>query len=238
MKYIRLYKLFPIYGLILTALITLALVGSHAVSVMTANAPVERTHMIIIDAGHGGVDGGASSCTGVLESNINLQIALKLESLLNLIGFQTKMIRTTDESVYTEGESIAAKKVSDLKNRVNLVNSTPNAVLLSIHQNHFSDSKYHGAQVFYPSTENSDELAKMMQSAFIDNLNPGSNRRAKKASGVYLMQNIQCTGILIECGFLSNPEEEAMLRSDAYQKKICAVITTTLSSFLQNPDIT
>lgn len=238
MKYIRLYKLFPIYGLILTALIALALVGNHAVSVMTANAPVERTHTIIIDAGHGGVDGGASSCTGVLESNINLQIALKLESLLNLMGFQTKMIRTTDESVYTEGESIAAKKVSDLKNRVNLVNSTPNAVLLSIHQNHFSDSKYHGAQVFYATTENSAELAKTMQSSFVDNLNPGSNRRAKKATGVYLMQNIQCTGILIECGFLSNPEEEAMLRIDAYQKKICAVITTTLSSYLQNSDIT
>ncbi len=133
---------------------------------------------------------------------------------------------------HTQGNTIAQKKISDLKERVRIVNSTGNATLVSIHQNLFANAKYSGAQVFYAKTAGSEDLAKSLQKAFIRSINPGSHRQAKKADNVYLMQNIHCPGVLIECGFLSNPQEEYLLRSDAYQKKLCAVIATTLSNYL------
>ena len=132
---------------------------------------------------------------------------------------------------FLRSDTIAQKKISDLKNRVEIINKTENGILVSIHQNYFPDSRYSGAQVFYPATPESEQLAGMMQKALVQHLNPGSNRNSKKVSGVYLMEHIQCTGILIECGFLSNPEEEAKLRSEAYQKQLCCVIASTLSTF-------
>lgn len=231
-KRFRMLSLVKIYTLILGLLLLSAVAGSRAVSTFKENAPLTKQKCVIIDAGHGGLDGGATSCTGVLESNINLEIALRLDDLMHLLGMHTKMIRTTDISVHTKGDSIAAKKVSDLKNRVEAVNKTPGAVLISIHQNHFSDNRYSGAQVFYAATADSDLLAKSMQSALVQSLNPGSKRQSKKADGVYLLQNIKCTGILIECGFISNPQEETMLRNPVYQKKLCSVIATTVSAYL------
>ena len=214
------------------AMILCAYWGSEAVTVLSENAAVTDRKLVIIDAGHGGEDGGATSCSGVLESQINLEIALRLEDLLHLLGIKTLMIRRTDISVYTNGSTIASKKVSDLKERVRIVNTSENALLLSIHQNYFSDSQYSGAQVFYAGTEGSQELAEALQSAFVTALNLGSKREVKKAQSVYLMQNINKTGVLIECGFLSNPEEEAALRSEGYQHKLICVISSVCSNYL------
>jgi N-acetylmuramoyl-L-alanine amidase len=186
----------------------------------------------VIDAGHGGEDGGAVSCTGAKESDINLQIAIRLNDLLRLMGFDTVMIRTTDTAVHTGGSSIAQRKTSDLKNRVRMVNQVPGAVLLSIHQNYFTQSKYSGAQMFYNCHPVSRNMATQLQQAFVSILNPGSNRAAKPAEGVYLMQNITRPGILVECGFLSNPEEEAKLRDKAYQQKLCAILAASVGEFL------
>ena len=218
----------PYYLLVVIVLIGIVVSSSRMVTVISEQQPVPREHCIIIDAGHGGVDGGATSCTGVLESQINLEIALRLEDLLHLLGYKTYMIRRTDISVYTKGETIAAKKVSDLKERVRIVNETDGAVLISIHQNTFSDSRYSGPQVFYPNTEGSRGLAESIQKALISALCT-SSRQAKKASGIYLMEQIQKPGILIECGFLSNPEEEAKLRNDEYQKQLCCAIAGEIS---------
>lgn len=226
--------LVPIYLLVIAAFIGMAVCGNRAVTTIAETSPLRNRTCVIIDAGHGGVDGGATSCTGVLESNINLEIALRLDDLMHLLGYDTWMIRTTDTSVYTEGETIAQKKVSDLKERVRIVNETENALLISIHQNNFSDGRYSGAQVFYANTGGSEALAKQLQAAMIQSLNPGSNRQSKITSGVYLMEHIDCTGILVECGFLSNPAEEAKLRSPDYQKSLCCVIAATVSSFLSN----
>ena len=223
--------LLPFYLLVVVLLLGAARLGSDAVTTIAEEIPVQREHTIIVDAGHGGVDGGATSCTGVLESNLNLQIALRLDDLLHLIGFKTEMIRKEDISVYTEGDTIAQKKISDLKERVRIVNSTENAILISIHQNTFSDQRYGGAQVFYAQTDRSKELAQNLQASLVDMLNPGSNRTSKKADKVYLMNHIEKIGILIECGFLSNPAEEALLRSEAYQKALCCVIACALSNF-------
>ncbi len=223
----------PFYLLVAILFLGITRGGSRAVTAIHQQKPVERQHTIVIDAGHGGIDGGATSCTGVLESHINLEIALKLEDFFHFMGYETVMIRRTDESIYTQGNTIAAQKISDLKERVRIVNETQGAVLISIHQNTFSDSKYKGAQVFFAPTEGSQSLAGRLQSDLVTFLNPGSNRKAKKADNIYFLQNIHCPGVLIECGFLTNPEEEAMLRSHEYQLKLCAVLVSSFSLQLQ-----
>lgn len=225
-------KWIVVYGLTAAMILSIILGGKRAAQTFSEERRAQWC--IVLDAGHGGEDGGATSCTGVLESGINLEITLRLRDLLHLLGRETRMIRTSDISVYTKGGSIAQKKMSDLKERVRIVNSTPNAMLLSIHQNNFSDSRYSGAQVFYADTQGSESLAKVLQCALISSLNKGSNRKCKKSDGVYLMEHISCPGILVECGFLSNPAEEARLRNRDYQQKLCCVIASTVSSFLSD----
>lgn len=223
-----------LYGTVTLLFLFTLFLGNRTVTTLVETAPIPRQHTIIIDPGHGGVDGGATSCTGKLESAYNLEISLRLRDLFHLLGYETAMIRTTDVSVYTKEGSIAQKKVSDLKERVRIVNERENALLLSIHQNNFTDSRYSGAQVFYAPEGQSQSLAKSLQTAFVTHLNPGSRRQSKAASGIYLMEHIHCTGVLIECGFLSNPSEEAKLRSSQYQQKLCCVIAATVSTFLSN----
>lgn len=223
-------KMIVIYLLIFTVVITLSLTGNQLVSVFSENRNVCNT--VIIDAGHGGVDGGAVSCTGMYESQINLEIALKLEDLMHFLGMRTVMIRNTDRSVYTEGETIAAKKVSDIRNRVHTVNTAENGILVSIHQNNFTDKRYSGSQVFYNKFGGSKPLADEIQRAFRESINPFNKRQTKKASGIYLMEHINCPGILIECGFLSNEAEEQLLRENGYQQKLCCVIACTVSRYL------
>ena len=228
---------FGVYFSILIGLIFIANMINRAVSVVNENTDQQVLHNIIIDAGHGGVDGGATSCSGVLESNLNLQIALKLNDLLQLMGIRTTMIRTTDISIYTEGETIAAKKVSDLKRRVEIVNNTEHALLLSIHQNYFSDDRYSGAQVFYADTTESMALAKHMQTKLVETLNKHNNRKIKPAKNIYLMQHINCPAVLIECGFLSNPSEDVKLNDPKYQQKLSCVIASVVNNYLANRNL-
>lgn len=230
-KYLR---FLPVYLLAVLVLILVTWWTDRTVTVLSENAPLEERTCIVIDAGHGYPDGGAVSCTGVHECTINLEIAQRLDDLLHLLGFDTKMIRTDESSVYTAGETIGEKKVSDLKERVRIVNETENAILLSIHQNQYAESRYSGAQMFWGREGDSKELAEALQTAFVTHLNPGSSRQAKKAEGIYLMEQSACTAVLVECGFLSNPEEEAKLRTAEYQKKICCVIAVSMSNYLAN----
>ena len=209
-------------------------IGERAITVLSDGYIQEEIVRIVIDPGHGGIDGGAISCTGKTESSYNLEIALRLNDLLRLMGYKTQMIRREDISVYTEGETIAQKKISDLKHRVRIVNEQEDSLLVSIHQNIFPDSQYSGAQVFYPTTEGSKALAESLQAAFVQTLNPGSHRQAKKAKGIYLMEHIRCPGILVECGFLSHPREARLLESVQYQQKVCCVIAASVSSYLSN----
>lgn len=220
------------YILVISIFLAGTWLGNRVVTVMSEMRPVLNRHCIVIDAGHGGVDGGATSCSGVLESKINLDIALRLQDVFHLLGYDTLMIRESDISVYTEGDTIAAKKVSDLKQRVKTVNGIDNALLVSIHQNFYHDSKYSGAQVFYAGNDESKMLAMQLQAKLVTVLNPGSKRQAKKADGIYLMENISCCGVLIECGFLSNAEEEYRLRNPDYQKQLSCVVAAVISNFL------
>ena len=166
-------KMITTYILIFLLFLSFTLIGNHGVTVFSGKMNNEST--VVIDAGHGGVDSGAISCTGAYESQINLQVAKILDDLMHLLGMKTIMIRDTDKSIYTEGDTIAKKKVSDIRNRVALVNETPQAFLISIHQNHFSDSRYHGSQVFYNGQEESADIAQNLQQAFCRYIDPGNN---------------------------------------------------------------
>lgn len=228
------YRGWLFYLMTIAAVLLAAQWGSRAATVIAESTPLPRLHRIIIDPGHGGEDGGATSCAGIVESAYNLDIALRLDDLFHLMGHETKLTRTSDTAIYTKGETLAQKKASDLKQRVRIANEMEHALLLSIHQNNFPDSRYSGAQVFYAGTEGSEALAKQLQDAFTSTINPGSHRKSKKSTGVYLMEHIQCTGVLIECGFLSNAAEEAQLRNPEYQKRLCCVIAATVSEYLSN----
>lgn len=222
----------PIYALVLLGLILCSLWGGRTVTVLSENAPLQNRHCFVIDPGHGGFDGGAISCTGTYESKLNLEISLRLNDLMHLLGFNTRMLRTEDISLHTNGESIAARKASDLKERTRLVNETQDGILLCIHQNYYTEEKYSGGQIFYAKTQGSEELAKHLQYNFIAVLNPESHRMAKPAEGLYIMRHIEKPGVLIECGFLSNYEEEGKLRTANYQKKLCCVIAFSCGEYL------
>lgn len=226
-------KMIACYCIAFVLCITVTRFGSHAVTVMVEHSPVAGRTCIAIDAGHGGIDGGAVSVTGNPESQINLQIAERLQDLFHLMGYQTFMLRNTDTSLHTEGATISAQKISDLKHRVKMVTDRDAALLISIHQNTFSDKRYHGAQVFYRNDEESNALAVQLQKNFIRTVNPESNRKAKAAKGIYLMEHIPCPGILIECGFLTNVREEALLREASYQKQLCSVIAATITTGIE-----
>ena len=223
-----------IYLLVSCLLLTMVLCGNRTVTVIASKRFRESSHCIIIDPGHGGEDGGAISCTGEPESQYNLEIANILNDLLNLFGYKTRMIRTKDISIYSTGETLSQKKISDLKERVRITNETAGAIFISIHQNHFPDSRYNGAQVFYAHSDGSKVLADTIQASFTATINKGSKRHVKKGSGIYIMEHIQCPGALVECGFLSNPEENAKLKDPVYQRKICTIIATSLSHYLSN----
>ncbi len=187
---------------------------------------------LILDAGHGGMDGGAVAADGSTESHINLQITRRLASLLLFLGQESTMTRTDESDLSSpDASSIRDQKVSDLHNRVDMINSADSAVVISIHQNMLpGHPEVQGAQVFYNSVSPSEKLAASMQQT----LNRFVNRtdRAYKPidPSVYLMKEIRHPAILVECGFLSSPSEAVLLGSEHYQKQLAAAIA---GGFLQ-----
>lgn len=187
----------------------------------------QGSRIVVIDAGHGGEDGGAVAASGAVESGINLAIAQRLNALLQLLGEETVMIRTEDVSIYSEdAQTLRQKKASDLKNRVALVNGTPGAVLISIHQNSLPSSpRVHGAQVFFAATEQSDALAASVQQTLNAGVNVSNEKHEKQIDAtIYLMKHVNCPAILVECGFLSNAQEAERLQEAEYQQRLAVSI--------------
>jgi N-acetylmuramoyl-L-alanine amidase len=209
----------------ISALILLPINESHSVF---SDSAQEGKLTFVIDPGHGGEDGGAVSVNGICESSINLEISLKMEQLFAFLGANTVMTRSTDTIDYpSDAISTREKKVADQKRRVALVNETENAVLISIHQNNFSDSKPFGAQVFFSATDGSEELAVSLQQLLIESIDQNNYRIATQIpDSIYLMNKISCPAVLVECGFLSNYSEAALLTEDAYQLKLATVLTS------------
>ena len=201
--------------------------GLQRISVFSAGIEIPVT--VVIDAGHGGEDGGAVSTAGsVSESHLNLSVALRINDLMRFSGQPTRMTRTDDRSIHTEGDTIRARKVSDIRNRVALVNETENAVLLSIHQNSLPSSPVtHGAQVFWNQQTGAEPLAQVVQDALNPVINPDNPKHPRQIpDSIYLMNHAAAPAILIECGFLSNREDTAKLQDATYQIKLAAAITS------------
>lgn len=200
----------------------------------------ERKETIVIDAGHGGEDGGTVGINGESEKEINLAIALKLEEYLRQNGFKVIMIRDGDYSVGDQSLStVAERKRSDTKSRLLAVENAGECILVSIHQNHFSESKYYGAQVFYSSNRaESAFLAESIRHSVVSSLQPENHRENKQAeSNIYLLYNCNVPAVLVECGFLSNPDEAAKLNSKAYQQNMAAAIYNGIIDYLQSEDL-
>lgn len=219
----------PTVNRIVSAVLSFFLLVGHVYDVLPSQETVSTASArptLIVDAGHGGEDGGAVSLTGALESQINLAVALRLDGILGLYGVPAVLLRDKDVSLHdSEAQTLRQKKVSDLHNRVAAVNGYGNAVLLSIHQNSYPDGRYSGAQVFYSPTEGSRELAQCLQERLRLTLDPNNGRLEKQIPDtIYLMNHISCPAVLVECGFLTNPREEALLRDDAYQTKLAAAL--------------
>ncbi|MGI6255599.1 MAG: N-acetylmuramoyl-L-alanine amidase [Acutalibacter sp.] len=199
----------------------------------------EKRPTIVVDAGHGGEDGGAVGVGGVVEKNVNLAIALALAEDLKAANFPVVLVRDGDVSVGDQSLStIAERKRSDTLNRVRLVEETGDCILISIHQNHFSQSQYSGAQMFYsPNNEESSLLAESIRQSVVSSLQPENTRQNKEAGEeIYLLTHCQVPAVLVECGFLSNPEEAALLEQESYQKDMAAAIYNGLMAFLEARD--
>lgn len=204
-----------------------------------ASAEINTAEMlptIIIDAGHGGFDGGTSSDDGIIEKDINLKISLYLCEYLNFFGFNTLLTRDKDESLESDGLStIREKKSSDIHNRMDLMEKTDNALFVSIHQNHYSVEKYYGLQVFYSPnfSEESSQLAQSIQDTVTELLQQDNERQIKKCgTSVYLMYNAVKPAVLVECGFLSNHNESQLLKTEEYQKKLAFCVALGIRDYV------
>jgi len=191
--------------------------------------PVSATgkgYTLVLDAGHGGEDGGAQSAAGDKESDINLGIVLRLDQLMGLCGVPAVLTRDGDHAIYDpEAQSLREKKVSDLHNRVKLIQSQENPILLSVHQNSYPDPRYSGAQVFYGGGEDSRLWGEYTQEVLRLSLDADNDRKAKKIpETVYLMNHITCPAVLVECGFMSNGAEASLLLTSGYQTKVAAAL--------------
>ena len=188
---------------------------------------ISTKRKVIIDAGHGGFDGGAVANDGTNEKNINLNIALKLGKMLEYGGFD--VIYTRTEDVGTESDSsltISKRKVSDLKNRLSVMNDNPDSVFVSIHLNKFSASSVNGSQVFYsPNFSEAKEVSLSIQNSIISLLQPDNSRSIKQGSAsTYLLHNAKVPAVIVECGFLSNANELKLLKTDEYQEKMAFAV--------------
>lgn len=207
--------------------------GYNTFSYSTAvNEPVNNSAspIIVIDAGHGGEDPGAVMGS-VKEKDINLQISLLLGELFENSGYNVVYTRTDDVMLYEAGQE-NRKKHYDLFNRVKIASQYENAILLSIHINRFSSPKYSGLQVFYADKTESARLAEHIQNT-VRALQPDNNRLCKNSgSSIYLLDKYKGTGVLIECGFISNEEERELLCDTGYQKKLALTLFTATAEFI------
>ena len=195
----------------------------------------EALPVLILDAGHGGADGGAVAPDGTVESTLNLSVALRVRDLCTFLGVDTVMTRNTEEIVYPpEAKTIAAMKKWDTRRRVEIAESMDSPVFLSIHQNIYPSSGPHGSQVLYAQNEPSRALAELIQAELTAALLP-ENRRVPVPAGkdIYIMSHVHCTAVLVECGFLSHPQELSLLQSADYQKKITSVLTACYLQFTE-----
>ena len=221
---------------LLTVICIIAAFGYVKTEFIGANTLPDTTPTVIIDAGHGGFDGGATAVDGTVEKDINLQIALKTARLLRLNGFDVIMTRSEDTGTEDdESVAIAKRKKSDLTNRLQIMKDNPDAVFVSIHLNKFTTSAANGAQVFY--TKNRKEalcLAQSLQKSIKTLLQPQNDRVVKQGTNsTFLLKNAVVPTVIVECGFLSNKAELEKLKSEDYQSQMAFAVVCGITDYFK-----
>ena len=204
------------------------------ISLLKINAE-ENNKVIVIDPGHGGIDGGAKSENGVIEKDINLSISLKTKAALESKGYKVIMTRSEDVGLYTEGKKVREKKIEDLGNRVKIKKENKCDAFISIHQNMFPQKNCKGAQVWSANNEPSQKLGKIIQQKFKEEVDQNNKREAKVAKKEYKILNDGYEGasVIVECGFLSNPEECELLGKEDYQNKIANTLANAIDEYFK-----
>jgi N-acetylmuramoyl-L-alanine amidase len=194
----------------------------------------------VIDAGHGGEDGGTVGVDGTLEKDINLTLARELFDALTSRGIRCVMTRTEDMLLYDRNADYEGrKKALDAKARLEIAAKQERAIFVSIHQNSYPVAKYSGFQVYYSkNSPESAEIAKKLELAVREELQPDNNRASKEAgTNIYLLNKLTCPAVLLECAFLSNPEECAQLQDTEYRARLVDVLSDALESYIcENSD--
>ncbi len=223
-------------GALLFLVLLLLLFGDRLAQTASATL-TQQLPLIILDAGHGGEDGGAVAADGTKEKDLNLALTLKLRDLLETLGLRTVLSRTEDRLHYpADASSMRSKKAADLRYRLELTQKNPDSVLLSVHMNQFSVSRYDGAQVFYSGNHPySALLAQDIQDAIVRQTQPDNTRQIKQSGKeIFLLNQTQVPAVMVECGFLSNPQELEKLKNDSYQQQLASAIAEGLLNFLNN----
>lgn len=210
--------------------------GSTPVS-GTAVPVAFKRQVLVIDAGHGGADGGCLSVDGTPEKGINLSILQTMRDAAFVLGYDVVCTRESDVSIHDEGVTgLANQKKSDMDNRLAIINKYKDAVAVSIHQNQFTDSKYSGAQVFYSKkSEDAHALAESIKARIVSTLQPDNERETKPVGDeLFLLDNANCPAVMAECGFLSNESEAARLETPVYQKHMAMTLLFGVNDYINS----
>lgn len=214
---------FGIAGLVVLLIINICIYFSEALT-------GKNELFVVIDAGHGGNDPGKISAGGIKEKDVNLAIAIKLKGELEKRGVKVVLTRGSDVCLAKPGAT--NKKTADMHERVDIINESGCSLLISIHQNSFTDASVRGAQVFYyGESDDSKRLANILQQELVSGLDPSNHRKAKTGNDYYILRRTSCPGVIIECGFLSCPEEAALLIDDKYQEKLVRAVSDAIEKY-------
>ena len=234
MKIIGKFFSFFVLVLIISAMMFVFL-NVEFVKHVQVSAEKDTKPTFIIDAGHGGIDGGAIGADGTPEKDINLQISLYLNEILKSYGFNTVMIREDDRSIHSESaKTVREIKVSDIHNRMSVMENTDNCIFISIHQNSYNSSKYWGTQVFYsPNTQESKLLADEIQQSVVSLLQSNNERQIKECGkSVYLLYYAKKPAVLVECGFITNYNDLELLKNEEYQRKMAFSVANGILNYV------
>ncbi|QGU96459.1 N-acetylmuramoyl-L-alanine amidase CwlD [Clostridium bovifaecis] len=225
-----------VFYLVVSIIIEAIIINFNYISSEACDKKIEVFNdkkVVLIDPGHGGIDGGAVSKKGTVEKDINLKISLKLKKELETKGFNVVLTRDEDKGLYSDIGKVRDKKNEDLNNRCKVKNETKCDAFISVHLNMFEQSQYYGAQVWYSKEGESGQFAHIMQQNLIKDINNNNKRREKCAKGAYkiLRCHDDVPSVLVECGFLSNPTEEEKLKEDSYQLEIAKSLAKSIEEF-------
>ena len=203
--------------------------------ISTVSLPVTEK-VIVVDAGHGIPDEGAQSSKGTTEAETNLKIALKLQNLLEQSGSTVILTRSDENAIYDiDSKTLRQKKISDIHNRVKIGNESSADIFVSIHLNKIPQSQYDGWQTFYKEgNEKGEKLAKEIQNSLNETIEKANNRIAKSIDNVYIIKHVEIPTTIVECGFLSNTDEEQLLLNDDYQNKLAWGIYNGIINYFYN----